>query len=68
MGHSKITYYVVDEGGIYNVITSDDFGDDGKYIPNRFCTLEDFEIIEKFTSFKSACEFCKELNKEKTDT
>ena len=64
MGHSKITYYVVDEGGIFNVITSLDFDDSGKYIPNKSCSLSDFEIIEEFTSLKRASEFCKDKNKE----
>lgn len=68
MGHSKITYYVIDEGGTYNIITSADFDDNGRYIPDKASSLEDFEIIERFTNFKRACEFCNEINKQNNST
>lgn len=68
MGRSKVIYYVVDEGGIYNIITSEDFDEEGRYIPDKASMLEDFEIVEKFQSFKQAYEYCNEINKQNKST
>lgn len=55
-------YYVVDDGGAYNVFSSDDFDAQGKYYENPEYNLKDFEIIRTFTDMVRAFDYAEMLN------
>lgn len=62
--------FVVDDGGIYNVIPASDFDEKGRYIPNKSYTDEDFDVVMTFRNadperaMADAFEYCDELNEE----
>lgn len=49
MSHKRPLWYVVDDGGMYNVFSSEDFDEDGQYTVNPDYSLDDFDIIAKYT-------------------
>lgn len=63
MSYKRTLYYVVDDGGAYNVFSSDDFNEDGQYTVNPEYTLDDFDIIAKYTTADAAWNEAERLNR-----
>lgn len=59
---ARTIYYLVDDGGVYNVISSDDFDSKVRYINNPSYTIDDFEIIGRYQYFDAACKDCDRMN------
>ena len=62
MLHKKPLWYVVDDGGVYNVFSSDDFDEDEQYTVNPEYSLDDFDIITKYTTADAAWNEAERLN------
>lgn len=62
MPRKRSLWYVVDEGGMYNVFSSDDFDEDGRYTVNPEYSLDDFDIIAKYTTADAAWNEAGRLN------
>ena len=63
MYHKRLLWYVVDDGGMYNVFSSDDFDEDGRYTVNPEYSLDDFDIIAKYTTADAAWNEAERLNR-----
>ena len=63
MSRKRPLWYVVDYGGVYNVFSSDDFDEDGRYSVNPEYTLDDFDIIHKYTTADAAWNEAERLNR-----
>ena len=63
MSHKRPLRYVVDDGGMYNVFSSDDFDEDGRYTVNPEYSLDDFDIIAKYTTADAAWNAAERLNR-----
>lgn len=63
MSRKRPLWYVVDDGSVYNVFSSDDFDDDGRYSVNPEYTLDDFDIIHKYTTADAAWNEAERLNR-----
>lgn len=63
MSHKIHLWYVVDDGGVYNVFSSDDFDEDGRYTVNPEYSLDDFDIIAKYTTADAAWNEAERLNR-----
>lgn len=61
---SSVVFYVVDDGGTYNVLSSDMFDANGKYIENRNYSIEDFDIIKTTSNEQMAWKLAEKLNRE----
>ncbi len=59
-----LKFYVVDDGGVYNVFTSDMFDAQGRYIENKSYTIDDFDIIKTTNSEEQAWRLADKLNRE----
>ena len=62
MPRKRLLWYVVDDGGMYNVFSSDDFDEDGRYTVNPEYSLDDFGIIAKYTTADAAWNEAARLN------
>lgn len=62
MSRKRPLWYVVDDGGVYNVFSSDDFDEDGRYTVNPDYSLDDFDIIAKYTTADAAWNEAERLN------
>lgn len=62
MSSKRSLWYVVDDGGAYNVFSSDDFNEDGQYIVNPEYSLDDFDIIAKYATADAAWNEAERLN------
>lgn len=62
MSSKRSLWYVVDDGGVYNVFSSEDFNEDGQYIVNPEYSLDDFDIIVKYTTADAAWNEAERLN------
>lgn len=62
MSRKRPLWYVVDDGGVYNVLSSDDFDEDGRYTVNPEYSLDDFDIIVKYTMADAAWNEAERLN------
>lgn len=62
MSYKRPLWYVVDDGGMYNVFSSDDFDEDGQYTVNPEYSLDDFDIIAKYTTADAAWNEAERLN------
>lgn len=49
--------------GTYNVFSSEDFDEDGQYMVNPVYSLDDFDIIAKYTTEDAAWNEAKRLNR-----
>ena len=56
--------FVVDDGGIYNVIPASDFNEKGRYLPNLSYSWDEFEVETTFTNMDAAFRVCERLNEE----
>ena len=63
MPRKRTLWYVVDDGGVYNVLSSDDFDKDGRYIVNPEYSLDDFDVIAKYTTADAAWDEAEHLNR-----
>lgn len=63
MPRKRTLWYVVDDGGMYNVFSSDDFNEDGQYIVNPEYSLDDFDVIAKYTTADAAWDEAERLNR-----
>jgi len=64
MSRKRPLWYVVDDGGVYNVFSSDDFdAKDGHYHENPEYTLDDFDIVAKYTTSDAAWNEAERLNR-----
>ena len=63
MSHKRPLWYVVDDGGTYNVFSSEDFDEDERYIVNPEYALDDFDIIAKYTTENAAWNEAERLNR-----
>jgi len=59
-----LKYYIVDDGGVYNVFSSDMFDAQGRYIENKNYTIDDFDIIKTTNSEEQAWKIVDKLNRE----
>lgn len=57
-----VHWYVVDDGGVYNVISSDMFDSKGRYIENKAMMFNDLDIVAGFTSMEEAFDYAEKLN------
>lgn len=62
MSSKRLLWYVVDDGGAYNVFSSEDFDEDGQYTVNPEYSLDDFDIIAKYTIADAAWNEAERLN------
>lgn len=62
MPRKRSLWYVVDDGGMYNVLSSKDFNEDGQYMVNPEYSLDDFDIIAKYTTADAAWNEAERLN------
>lgn len=62
MSHKRPLWYVVDDGGMYNVFSSEDFDEDGQYTVNPNYSLDDFDVIAKYTTADAAWNEAERLN------
>lgn len=62
MTRKRPLWYVVDDGGMYNVFSSEDFDEDGLYTVNLDYSLDDFDIIAKYTTADAAWNEAERLN------
>ena len=62
MPRKRSLWYVVDDGGIYNVFSSEDFNEDGQYMVNPEYYLDDFDIIAKYATADAAWNEAERLN------
>lgn len=63
MPHKRHLWYVVGDRGVYNVFSSEDFNEDGRYTVNPEYTLDDFDIIAKYTTADAAWNEAERLNR-----
>ena len=63
MSSKRLLWYVVDDGGVYNVFSSDDFDEEERYIVNPEYSLDDFDIIAKYTTADAAWNEAERLNR-----
>ena len=63
MSYKRLLWYVVDDGGVYNVFSSEDFDKNERYIVNPEYTLDDFDIIAKYTTEDAARNEAERLNR-----
>ena len=63
MSYKRLLWYVVDDGGVYNVFSSEDFDKNERYIVNPEYTLDDFDIIAKYTTEDAAWNEAERLNR-----
>lgn len=62
MSSKRLLWYVVDDRDIYNVFSSEDFDEDGQYTVNPEYSLDDFDIIAKYTTADAAWNEAERLN------
>lgn len=62
MPRKRSLWYVVDDGGMYNALSSKDFNEDGQYMVNPEYSLDDFDIIAKYTTADAAWNEAERLN------
>ena len=62
MSYKRLLSYGVDDGGLYNVFSSEDFDKNERYIVNPEYTLDDFDIIAKYTTEDAAWNEAERLN------
>ena len=62
MSSKRPLWYVVDYGGMYNMFSSEDFDEDGQYTVNPNYSLDDFDIIAKYTTADAAWNETERLN------
>lgn len=63
MSYKRPLWYVVDDGGAYKVLSSEDFDEDGQYTVNPVYSLDDFDIIAKYTTEDAAWNEAERLNR-----
>ena len=63
MSYKRLLWYVVDDGGAYNVFSSEDFDKNERYIVNPEYTLDDFDIIAQYTTEDAAWNEAERLNR-----
>ena len=61
---SIIKYYVVDDGGVFNVLSSDMFDNNGRYIEDKRYTIDDFDIVKTTNSEEFAWKYAETMNRE----
>lgn len=57
-----ILHYVVDDGGIFNVFSSDMFDSLGRYYEDTSINFKDLDIVGRFYDMDKAFEFAESLN------
>ena len=63
MSYKRLLWSVVDDGDAYNVFSSEDFDKNERYIVNPEYTLDDFDIIAKYTTEDAAWDEAERLNR-----
>ena len=58
-----ILHYVVDDGGVYNVFSSDMFDSLGRYYEDTSINFKDLDILSVFYDMDDAFEFAEQLNR-----
>lgn len=57
-----ILHYVVDDGGVFNVFSSDMFDSLGRYYEDTSINFNDLDIVAHFTSMDKAFDYAEQLN------
>lgn len=57
-----ILHYVVDDGGVFNVFSSDMFDSLGRYYEDPSINLKDLDIVARYTDIDKAFEHAERLN------
>lgn len=58
-----ILHYVVDDGGVFNVLSSDMFDSLGRYYEDSSINFSDLDIVARYTDMDKAFEHAEQLNK-----
>ena len=61
-------YYVVDDGGVYNVFSSDMFDKNGNYIEDMSLNLNDMDIVKTTNSEEQAWAYAEKMNREQEES
>lgn len=57
-----ILHYVVDDGGVFNVFSSDMFDSLGRYYEDASINIKDLDIVARYTDMDKAFEHAEQLN------
>ena len=57
-----ILHYVVDDGGVFNVFSSDMFDSLGRYYEDASINFMDLDIVARYTDMDKAFEHAERLN------
>lgn len=57
-----ILHYVVDDGGVFNVFSSDMFDSLGRYHEDASINFKDLDIVARYTDMDKAFEHAEQLN------
>lgn len=57
-----ILHYVVDDGGVFNVFSSDMFDSLGRYYEAASINIKDLDIVARYTDMNKAFEHAERLN------
>lgn len=57
-----ILHYVVDDGGVFNVFSSDMFDSLGRYYEDASIDFKDLDIVARYTDMDKAFEYAERLN------
>lgn len=57
-----ILHYVVDDGGVFNVLSSDMFDSLGRYYEDSSINFSDLDIVARYTDMDKAFEHAERLN------
>ena len=57
-------YFIVDDGGVYNVFPEDEFDENGNYIEDRSVNIKDMDIVKTMYNLDAAFAYVDKLNDE----
>lgn len=57
-----IVHYVVDDGGLFNVLSSDMFDSQGRYYEDTSINFRDLDIVARYYDMDKAFEHAEQLN------
>lgn len=57
-----IVHYVVDDGGLFNVFSSDMFDSQGRYYEDTSINFRDLDIVARYYDMDEAFEHAEQLN------
>lgn len=55
-------FFVIDDGGMYNVFSDEDFDSKGRYLQNPEYNIADMEIVKRFNNADAAFNYADKMN------